>query len=675
MGVGPGSERGKIRAMTEKDPTDDPRASVDELIARLAWGSRTEDGGVRFAGRREPGRALAALVGLGGQAVGPLLGALHRGLGVGSGAAEALGLIGDERAVGPLLEALADEQDSDLRREAARALGRLGDRRAAEPLILALADEDEHVRWAAAGALGEVGYPDALEALCDLVQRQGGSWLGLDEEEDYEAAEWLSGELARLAAYALGRIGEPEGVAPLLEALSDSHPEVRWQAAEALGEIGQPEALPELERLAREDHEPADEGPVCEAARQAAAHIRGRRRPVRVFREEPSTAVLYKYLSPSAVVALEKRSLRFTPASRFNDPFELFTSLDAFIRPLLTALHTERLRTEHRRRTLAVMMGPDFGDLAHDLGLVHAIEEDFRRDDSAPVRAIREAVEHAVRSATKVSPEARARAAAARRALDERFGVLCLAERPDDVLMWSHYADHHRGLVFELDAASPFFDRRRHEHDPIRRVRPVQYQSTRPSRGLFDPKYWWRSRRTAAKDLADYAAGLLLLLKSQDWAGEREWRMILPLAEVDEVVENDGETLHLCRIPPEALRSVILGCRASEEDRAAVRRLLDHPDYSHVTLKRSEMHGQKFELLIKDDESVAERALLEDVGAFPGDGIQQRIDRLGLGGRRFYAALSVLEAKGWIDAPAPDRSKRGKRVLRLTDAGRAALGS
>src|SRR3954452_10247322 len=32
-----------------------------------------------------------------------------------------------------------------------------------------------------------------------------------------------------------------------------------------------------------------------------------------------------------------------------------------------------------------------------------------------------------------------------------RIGVFCLCERPDNVLMWSHYADCHRGLCLEFE--------------------------------------------------------------------------------------------------------------------------------------------------------------------------------------------------------------------------------
>jgi len=61
-----------------------------------------------------------------------------------SGAAEALGRIGDARAVESLIKALNDA-DGDVRRSAAEALGRIGEP-AVESLIKALGATSEQIR-------------------------------------------------------------------------------------------------------------------------------------------------------------------------------------------------------------------------------------------------------------------------------------------------------------------------------------------------------------------------------------------------------------------------------------------------------------------------------------------------------------------------------------------------
>ena len=83
-------------------------------------------------------------------------------------AAEALGQIGDARAVVPLIDALKDG-NPEVRCSAATALGNLGDERTVIPLISVLMDNDFVVRERAAEALGKIiSKIDKLSELTDL---------------------------------------------------------------------------------------------------------------------------------------------------------------------------------------------------------------------------------------------------------------------------------------------------------------------------------------------------------------------------------------------------------------------------------------------------------------------------------------------------------------------------
>lgn len=82
-------------------------------------------------------------------------------------AAEALGRIGDDRAVSSLIAVLGHEEET-VRAFSALALGRIGDSRAIKPLVLSLTDPHHRVRAAAAQALGEMREPRAARFL-DLL--------------------------------------------------------------------------------------------------------------------------------------------------------------------------------------------------------------------------------------------------------------------------------------------------------------------------------------------------------------------------------------------------------------------------------------------------------------------------------------------------------------------------
>ncbi|MBN1883386.1 MAG: HEAT repeat domain-containing protein [Deltaproteobacteria bacterium] len=71
----------------------------------------------------------------------------------------------------PLIRALKDERH-EVRERAAEALGKLGDPRAVEPLIELLEDENLFVRYFSAVALGEIGDARVIRSLKKARKRR-----------------------------------------------------------------------------------------------------------------------------------------------------------------------------------------------------------------------------------------------------------------------------------------------------------------------------------------------------------------------------------------------------------------------------------------------------------------------------------------------------------------------
>jgi hypothetical protein len=158
-----------------------------------------------------PDSAANALVKIGDQAVEPLINELHHpNLEVRWRAAEALGKIGDPRAVEGLTKALNDQIDI-VSLHAAEALGKIGDPRAVEALIEALDNPSVAVSSPSAIALGKIGDPRAFEALAKALR---------DTDVRLRAS----------AADALGMIGGPTAIEALTEALNDSSEGIRLKA-------------------------------------------------------------------------------------------------------------------------------------------------------------------------------------------------------------------------------------------------------------------------------------------------------------------------------------------------------------------------------------------------------------------------------------------------------------
>ncbi len=123
----------------------------------------------------------------------------------------------------------------------------------------------------------------------------------------------------------------------------------------------------------------------------------------------------------------------------------------------------------------------------------------------------------------------------------ESIGVFSASARNDSVLMWSHYADNHRGICLELDPSAV---------PPNVQFHRTQYQAKRPVINLF------RDRREANR----LAAGV----KSCEWEYEQEWRLVL------EKTKSTPPFPCEITLPEGMLKGVILGERIDDADRQRV---------------------------------------------------------------------------------------------------------
>jgi HEAT repeat protein len=140
--------------------TAEPARVIPELLVALADGEN--------AGRRNA--AAEALVALGRAAVDALCETLTSAdSDVRKLAADALGEIGDVRAVAALSPAVADA-DRNVRAAAAEALGKIGGADAAAALEGALRQDDQTLRLATLDALGRAGHTPPISLLAPLAQ-------------------------------------------------------------------------------------------------------------------------------------------------------------------------------------------------------------------------------------------------------------------------------------------------------------------------------------------------------------------------------------------------------------------------------------------------------------------------------------------------------------------------
>ncbi len=187
-------------------------------------------------------------------------------------------------------------------------------------------------------------------------------------------------------------------------------------------------------------------------------------------------AKLYKYqpYNVQTLDNLKNRVLWFSKPAQFNDPFDckiVPAEVGGISAADWNALHAKaRLSASAAKKTLP-----------------------FPAPDGKFKAAVKEAIETAFENIVAT--------------LQER-GVACFSARMDDILMWSHYADGHRGFCLEFDTS----------YEPLSKARPVLYAEAFPVLEASE----------AAEIVVGGKPDLLAsfrFTKSSNWSYEQEWRV------------------------------------------------------------------------------------------------------------------------------------------------------
>lgn len=155
----------------------------------------------------------------------------------------------------------------------------------------------------------------------------------------------------------------------------------------------------------------------------------------------------------------------------------------------------------------------------------------------------------------------------------EAIGLLCLTETNDNLLMWAHYADSHKGFVLEFDTSRAPLIQRPGENEWQGLPVAVSYQDgpiTTPCDSL-------------ELELPDE----LVLRKSTAWKYEREWRVVRDRSAAD---REPAPGISQFKIDPKAIVAVYVGASASEATYLRLQTIINgNPDLAHVRLVRAQL--------------------------------------------------------------------------------------
>ncbi len=159
-------------------------------------------------------------------------------------------------------------------------------------------------------------------------------------------------------------------------------------------------------------------------------------------------------------------------------------------------------------------------------------------------------------------------------AIREQYRVYCLSTKSDSTLMWSHYANDHRGVCLEF----------RCDNEVFSSAMKMNYTDEYP---LFD---------FASDPL------LPLITKSRAWGYEDEYRVVALERFIDPSVAVAGVIRtkeNFLKLPRGALQSVIMGCMIERADADKLQQIIGQQFPRRVALRRAVRVPNRYSLAIE----------------------------------------------------------------------------
>lgn len=265
---------------------------------------------------------------------------------------------------------------------------------------------------------------------------------------------------------------------------------------------------------------------------------------------------VFKYCGPFGANILTEGRIRVSQAHLLNDPFELSPLVDPSKYTMDRAISF--LRQDDQVEEWYRKEGPSKG---------FTNKKRYRRWYLANLR------ERAAALMPNVPKNVEAARARFAETFSQHWRLFCVSLTPVSILMWSHYAKEHTGIVIEFDFSEQPFRSLGEKW-----ILPVQYSD---SRVLFDYK---------PNNHAGFIRSMVSVVstKAKAWEYEQEVRAVFPST----ACSSDG----FIGISPRAVKRVILGCRATSETKSQVRAALQAPHLSHVILEKAVQSKAAFQL-------------------------------------------------------------------------------
>lgn len=249
--------------------------------------------------------------------------------------------------------------------------------------------------------------------------------------------------------------------------------------------------------------------------------------------------LLYKYrnFGEHTDNIIKNSSLYLSPIKQFNDPFDSSLSYHQYYTRSAMLKYWKDSVKIHKEEALSLGYQKDY---------IHQAMKPYSKNEAF------------VEQHNRIRQNAR-----------NKMGVLSLSRTSTSILMWSHYANNHKGLVFGFEP--------KYSKSCLAKPMKVDYEIT------YDLLSYVANSEIRQKQYIKE-----LLMKFIDWSYEKEYRVI--------ELNFQGEKAFY----KDELKTIIFGLKAEQSDINHIMQLCQTNGFLHVKFRKAEAVHGRFELVIKD---------------------------------------------------------------------------
>lgn len=285
----------------------------------------------------------------------------------------------------------------------------------------------------------------------------------------------------------------------------------------------------------------------------------------------------FKYCTArTAKSVLETQTVRWSSPEKFNDPFDCSFSLAPHF-------DWEPTTAKWHHRLLDILCDsrePDFDQTNPESAWINKLRKIAAGKSRSTLKGVmgslfEEFASHMEQWSDTEREIWKIRAAS--------FRLFCVCIENDNILLWSHYADSHSGVVLQFECIK--------ELDvPLLGACEVQYSKVAPS---ISPQEEFIEEALGLRPLkkGEEVHKKLITTKAIDWKYEHEWRVVSTRRDS----ENQGNNYEDIPFHPPEISKVFLGCKIDSTDRANILKLLQGR-FAHVEAYQAKRNARMFKV-------------------------------------------------------------------------------